>query len=149
MPDFKVGDTIEVNRDDADCDSGSTTFSKGTRAVITAVNRERIHINWITGPRVGYGDWHINKENWHNLSIVSISSPSLVMSVCEFFKNKLRSADEKTLIKAGFKDNCGILTSDGQAALIYILADLHQADLVKAATDMLAEQESDKKCKTC
>lgn len=77
------------------------------------------------------------------------SPPSLIMSVVEFFKNKLRTPEDRSLIKAGFKDKCGDLTAEGKDALLYFLADQNTADLVKLADELVAEKEAEaaKSCK--
>lgn len=54
---------------------------------------------------------------------------------------KLFDADTKTLIKAGYLDNCLNVTQEGRDAMWPILMDAHKKDLVAAAKEQFAEEK--------
>lgn len=68
-------------------------------------------------------------------------------SAVSFLREKALSKSEKSLRKAGFKDSNGQWTgmtgdSDGAvAALLQLLLDEHEPDLVKLADEMIAEEK--------
>ena len=74
-----------------------------------------------------------------------VSSPSLLMSVWNFLKDKARSPEQKALIKAGFVNENGDLTSEGKDALVAIAYEKFESDLVTLAVDMNAKAEKDAK----
>lgn len=65
-----------------------------------------------------------------------INKPNLIQKTMNFIKKATLSKDDKTLIKAGFMDDCMNLTPTGKDALTSILYGANKAQLVA-----LAEQE--------
>ncbi len=96
-----------------------------------------------------FGGWSLSFEDTKHLIPIS-HSQSLVMSVKQFFKNKLRSAEDKALIKAGLMDDCGDLTPEGKEAITSIASTKFKEDLVTLAKEMIEEKETEaKKCSGC
>jgi hypothetical protein len=76
------------------------------------------------------GDWNTEPIN-----------KSIIQKTMSFIKRLTQSADDKTLLKARFTDDCGNLTLTGNDALVSLVFAEKKADLVKLAEEVIAEEK--------
>lgn len=81
---------------------------------------------------------------WRDDDEVIIKPKQTIMQKLNLFVKKLLDQDLKTLIKAGYVDECLNLTEAGRQALTAILFFEKKAELVKAAEEKLAEEKEEK-----
>ena len=80
--------------------------------------------------RLMMGDWNAEPIN-----------KSIIQKTMSFIKRLTQSADDKTLLKARFTDDCGNLTLTGNDALVSLVFAEKKADLVKLAEEVIAEEK--------
>lgn len=82
----------------------------------------------------------------NKLSIVDGNKKSLMSKITTFVKNLTLSPDEKLMRKYGLKDDCGVVTLEGQDAILanFYNSKENQAYLLSIAQGLDAESEKSK-----
>lgn len=86
-------------------------------------------------------------EDSFNKLLYPSPTPSFMSTALKFLKDKMRSAEDRTLIQAGFMDSCSDFTCEGKEALSALLLEKHKPELVALAKEIIEEREKEKKCK--
>lgn len=146
MAKFKVGDRVVAHTDttlggDAYLRKGEvgTVMSVGIGNYMSSSEYGRMyHVRFDRGY-----DWDIGENNLRLEGATKESTDS--MSLIDRINELNTSEPLKSFVKYGIKTRDGKLTAEGAEVLLGILADKHEAELVKVTDALAAADEADKK----
>lgn len=136
----RVGDRIQSNGDGS---YGDLVVSFSGRVIF--VGRRVFTVKRDDGVRGGgnTGGWRVGWNMPGTLKVLENKGTS--MSLKSLVKRAFMSEPARSFLKAGITDECGDLTSEGQAAFINWLLEHHGGDFKKEVVDAILAELKDKK----